>query len=290
MPELFTEDLPPEQPPGIALDDITTVDEPGAETPIPDVLDPALLPDEAAEAHTTAPAALVDMLRRGTTSTRTHAMALEGERLYRVKYPGQSFRVMQRGWNPGGVLRSSGTHDKDALDLYSTNLSDPAYAVSCLRRVGFAVAFPRSGPYFPDKEIHLIPTGGVLSLAAANQVRAVLNGENGLANRGADTFDRTYVKAGYTWETYLLNKAAAAASAAAAKAATPAFPGNLRRGMKGPNVRVMQQRLKTRWRSSILVDSIFGPATEGFVKTFQRNTNLTIDGVVGPKTWARMWK
>jgi len=35
----------------------------------------------------------------------------------------------------------------------------------------------------------------------------------------------------------------------------------------------------------LIVDGDFGAKTEARVKDFQRNNNLTVDGIVGPKTW-----
>jgi hypothetical protein len=68
----------------------------------------------------------------------------------------------------------------------------------------------------------------------------------------------------------------------------PAFPGIMRRGHKGNNVSRFQQRLKDRgW--SIVVDGDFGPKTELIVKQFQKEKNLTADGIVGPITWGQFW-
>ena len=38
----------------------------------------------------------------------------------------------------------------------------------------------------------------------------------------------------------------------------------------------------------ISVDGDFGPQTEECVKFFQGNNNLTVDGIVGPKTWTAL--
>jgi len=58
----------------------------------------------------------------------------------------------------------------------------------------------------------------------------------------------------------------------------------LKKGAKGPEVELVQQRLK------IKVDGDFGPKTEAAVKQFQREHGLQPDGVVGPLTNARMFK
>ena len=36
------------------------------------------------------------------------------------------------------------------------------------------------------------------------------------------------------------------------------------------------------------MDGIFGPKTEAAVKSFQRGKGLTVDGIVGPRTWAAL--
>jgi hypothetical protein len=56
----------------------------------------------------------------------------------------------------------------------------------------------------------------------------------------------------------------------------------LHRGMHGPNVLKVQQRLR------LPADGIFGPATKRAVKAFQKRHGLVADGVVGPATWAAL--
>lgn len=70
----------------------------------------------------------------------------------------------------------------------------------------------------------------------------------------------------------------------------PGFAGVLlKKGSKGTQVRLVQQRLKERgW--SISVDGDFGPGTEKVIKSFQREKGLKSDGIVGPVTWRSLWE
>jgi hypothetical protein len=69
----------------------------------------------------------------------------------------------------------------------------------------------------------------------------------------------------------------------------------LRRGSIGAPVKELQQRLNT-WLPNapkprpapLVVDGIFGAKTEAAVHTFQQAMKLEVDGIVGPKTWARL--
>lgn len=71
--------------------------------------------------------------------------------------------------------------------------------------------------------------------------------------------------------------------------ATPPFPGRLlKKGMKGADVRMVQDRLKQRgWR--IGTDGSFGPETDGVVRKFQAEKKLVVDGIVGAATWTALW-
>lgn len=58
----------------------------------------------------------------------------------------------------------------------------------------------------------------------------------------------------------------------------------LKLGSKGASVKELQKLL------GLKVDGDFGPKTENAVKNFQKNHNLTEDGIVGSKTWQLLQK
>lgn len=62
----------------------------------------------------------------------------------------------------------------------------------------------------------------------------------------------------------------------------------LRRGNKGEAVEELQALLNAKFGFNLEIDGDFGKATETAVKEFQKQHNLTADGVVGKKTWAAL--
>ena len=58
----------------------------------------------------------------------------------------------------------------------------------------------------------------------------------------------------------------------------------LRFNSSGLTVRVLQ-RLLVANGYAIRVDGVFGALTESAVKAFQNQHNLTVDGIVGQRTW-----
>jgi LAS superfamily LD-carboxypeptidase LdcB len=61
----------------------------------------------------------------------------------------------------------------------------------------------------------------------------------------------------------------------------------LRRGSSGLDVRFLQDRLNVSGEK-LSVDGQFGGMTEAAVRRFQRASGLVVDGVVGPRTWAKL--
>ncbi len=71
----------------------------------------------------------------------------------------------------------------------------------------------------------------------------------------------------------------------------PKYPGYLLKKNEAkadPNVRIWQTQARSRG-AKVDADGVFGPVTEGVVKTFQKANRMSVDGVIGPKTWAGIW-
>ena len=74
------------------------------------------------------------------------------------------------------------------------------------------------------------------------------------------------------------------------------YPGTpLRRGSRGDDVRWLQTMLNAvstvdLGMPMLVLDGIFGPATESNVRRYQRNYGLVEDGIVGPLTWESLTK
>lgn len=59
--------------------------------------------------------------------------------------------------------------------------------------------------------------------------------------------------------------------------------------MTGDDVIAVQARLTELGYDSGPVDGIYGPITEGAVRQYQSDNGLTVDGIVGPITWSRLF-
>lgn len=58
-------------------------------------------------------------------------------------------------------------------------------------------------------------------------------------------------------------------------------------GSKGDYVKYLQEILNY-YGYKLKVDGDFGKKTEQAVKQFQKSRKLTVDGIVGPKTWSAL--
>jgi peptidoglycan hydrolase-like protein with peptidoglycan-binding domain len=87
---------------------------------------------------------------------------------------------------------------------------------------------------------------------------------------------------------YLVYKSFAATCVVGNSAYCP----TVRQGSSGSAVRVLQTELNTSEVGCALghlkVDGAFGPATLKAVKKFQSDWRLSVDGIVGPKTWYQL--
>lgn len=63
----------------------------------------------------------------------------------------------------------------------------------------------------------------------------------------------------------------------------------LKYGCRGPDVATVQKRLTCAGHKTT-VDGYFGTATRSSVYAFQKRVGLTVDGVVGPRTWDALIK
>jgi hypothetical protein len=68
----------------------------------------------------------------------------------------------------------------------------------------------------------------------------------------------------------------------------PSDSGMLRQGSRGQRVTSLQMDLSVYGGHPIAVDGIFGPETDGAVRSFQRDEGLDADGIVGPLTSAAL--
>lgn len=63
---------------------------------------------------------------------------------------------------------------------------------------------------------------------------------------------------------------------------------NYQIGYQGTDVQEIQTLLMQRGYSPGPIDGVFGPATKTAVMRFQSDRGFTIDGIVGPMTWAAL--
>src|SRR5690606_37850069 len=61
----------------------------------------------------------------------------------------------------------------------------------------------------------------------------------------------------------------------------------LKNGERGIEAMHLQTMLNVALKLNppMVVDGVFGPTTEKWVRSFQANVNIGIDGIVGPVTW-----
>lgn len=62
----------------------------------------------------------------------------------------------------------------------------------------------------------------------------------------------------------------------------------LKNGSRGDKVKYLQYKLLSRLYNPGTIDGIFGKNTTNAIRQFQKDNNLSVDGIVGPKTWSKL--
>jgi peptidoglycan hydrolase-like protein with peptidoglycan-binding domain len=151
-----------------------------------------------------------------------------------------------------------------------------------------------------NAESHPMGRSGTFRPAQVVQIRKILSFCGGVVRWGGDYTGR---KDEMHWEINT-NAAAVSRLAQRIKLATPdpqppVQVHTVQKGDKGTEVEHIQQFLHDEFPAYrndvdvkrgelITVDGDFGDQTEAWVKEFQNRTSLDVDGIVGPKTFAKM--
>jgi predicted chitinase len=199
--------------------------------------------------------------------------AYEGRKDLGNTQPGDGKRYKGRG---PIQLTGRANYNKYGQLLGLDLVNNPTMAAT--KEVGFRVA----GQFWK--------LNGLNELADQQQFKAITKRINGGYN-GLDDRIKYYDRAKKVMSKDDTDAAAPAAPVQPASGGSaPAYPGTaLRQGSSGASVKTMQQRLKD-LGYSLGVDGSFGPGTAKAVIAFQQKNGLGKDGVVGPNTWAAMWK
>lgn len=102
---------------------------------------------------------------------------------------------------------------------------------------------------------------------------------------GQDTWNRLFPPAPSAIENPIANDPATADNSEINPQAQPTNFPVLRRRMRGPAVRDLQERLRAKGFLRVSADGVFGPETQAAVKAAQRQYQLPADGIVGRATW-----
>ena len=102
---------------------------------------------------------------------------------------------------------------------------------------------------------------------------------------GQDTWNRLFPVASAAIENPIANTPATPENSQINPQPQPTNFPVLRRRMRGPAVRELQERLRAKGFLRVRADGVFGPETQAAVKAAQRQYQLPADGVVGRATW-----
>jgi GH24 family phage-related lysozyme (muramidase)/peptidoglycan hydrolase-like protein with peptidoglycan-binding domain len=195
--------------------------------------------------------------------------------------PAQQGAILSFAYNLGAYFYGSSDFATLSRVLRTQDWSQLEYALSLYRNPGTRVEEGLLRRRLSEAALFLDVTPGV-DLSPA-------------ARRYLDSPSRTY-----SGSALLSDQALAYLAARAGGASSPSSPGPGSSGDSGssgrrvlyltsPNFQgedvLMAQKALLRKGAGVVVDGLFGPATETAVKRFQQTNGLLADGVVGPQTW-----
>ena len=102
---------------------------------------------------------------------------------------------------------------------------------------------------------------------------------------GQDTWNRLFPVASAAIENPIANTPATPENSQINPQPQPTNFPVLRRRMRGPAVKELQERLRAKGFLRVRADGVFGPETQAAVKAAQRQYQLPADGIVGRATW-----
>lgn len=105
---------------------------------------------------------------------------------------------------------------------------------------------------------------------------------------GQDTWNRLFPVATGGMESAIDNNTPTVETPQTNSQETPTSFPVLKRGMRGPAVKDLQERLRAKGFLRSRADGVFGRTTQAAVKAAQRQYKLPADGIVGSATWAAL--
>ncbi|MBM7771986.1 peptidoglycan hydrolase-like protein with peptidoglycan-binding domain [Actinokineospora baliensis] len=205
--------------------------------------------------------------------------------------PGTNVRVTVANGPAGDVLLhvlSQFDRRVEDLDLASTRgeLDDWGYASRPIR--GGTATSNHSSATAVDANATRHPLGvrGTFNAAQVAEIHRILNEVEHVVRWGGDYVgrpDEMHFEINASYEHVARVAARLAGGSSPSPSPAPNGRPTLRRGSNGADVALVQRYLGVR-----PADGIFGPATEAAVRTYQARQLLSVDGVVGPSTWARI--
>ena len=201
------------------------------------------------------------------TTARTRSMLRMAAFLFKLRGGGTPPKIVQGGYNSGGVSASSGTHDQDALDfgtkLFSETRSKPWEW--CLWMVGFASWRRIYIAGLWSAHTHSLPKGGQLSDGADRQIVQWNQGDDALRSDrdsprilSSGLVARTWEK----WKDISQGGTIDLSSVILAFKAEKTIPGS-------NDITQIQSRLNLYTGSELAVDGVPGDATRGVYETYQ---------------------